>query len=61
MEISRPYRSRELGNSLANRPEMSPAGVGYAVQRAEAIAHDNGFQLSNEILSYLRASPFTGI
>jgi hypothetical protein len=32
---------RELGNSLtslAARLEMSPAGVGYAVQRGEAIA-----------------------
>ena len=48
MEIIRPYRSRDLGNSLAvlaSRPEMSPAGVGYAEQRGEAIAHDNGFQL----------------
>jgi hypothetical protein len=39
---------RELGNSLAAlaiRLGMSPAGVGYAVQRGEAIAHKNGYQL----------------
>jgi REP element-mobilizing transposase RayT len=40
---------RELGNSLASlamRLEMSPAGVGYAVQRGEAIAHEKGYQLT---------------
>ena len=39
---------RELGKSLAalaNRLGMSPAGVGYAVQRGEAIAHENDYQL----------------
>ena len=39
---------RELGNSLASlamRLEMSPAGVGYAVQREEAIAQENGYEL----------------
>jgi hypothetical protein len=39
---------RELGNSLASlaiRQGMSPAGVGYAVQRGEAIAQENGYQL----------------
>ena len=39
---------RELGKSLAAlaiRLGMSPAGVGYAVQRGEAIAHENGYQL----------------
>jgi REP element-mobilizing transposase RayT len=39
---------RELGNSLASlamRLEMSPAGVGYAVQRGEAIAQENGYEL----------------
>ena len=39
---------RELGNSLASlaiRLGMSPAGVGYAVQRGEALAHKNGYQL----------------
>jgi len=39
---------RELVNSLAAlaiRLGMSPAGVGYAVQRGEAIAHENGYQL----------------
>jgi putative transposase len=39
---------RELGNSLASlvvRLGMSPAGVGYAVQRGEAIAQENGYQL----------------
>ena len=27
------------------RLEMSPAGVGYAVQRGEAIAQENGYEL----------------
>ena len=39
---------REMGNflaSLAIRLGMSPAGVGYAVQRGEVIAHENGYQL----------------
>jgi hypothetical protein len=27
---------------LARRLEMSPPGVGYAVERWEAIAHENG-------------------
>ena len=39
---------RDLGNSLASlamRLEMSPAGVGYAVQRGEAIAQENGYEL----------------
>jgi REP element-mobilizing transposase RayT len=39
---------RELGKSLtslAARLEMSPAGVGYAVQRGEAIALENGYLL----------------
>ncbi len=39
---------RDLGNSLvslAMRLEMSPAGVGYAVQRGEAIAQENGYEL----------------
>jgi putative transposase len=39
---------RELGNSLASlamRLEMSPAGVGYAVQRGEAIAQEKGYKL----------------
>ncbi len=39
---------REMGNSLASlaiRLGMSPAGVGYAVQRGEAIAHEKGYQL----------------
>jgi putative transposase len=38
----------ELGNSLASlavRLEMSPAGVGYAVQRGEAITRENRYQL----------------
>ena len=40
---------QELGNSLAAlaiRLGINPAGVGYAAQRGEAIAHDNGFQLT---------------
>ena len=39
---------RELGNSLASlaiRLEMSPAGIGYAVQKGEAIALENGYDL----------------
>ena len=39
---------RQLGNSLASLViclGMSPAGVGYAVQRGEGIAHENGYQL----------------
>ena len=39
---------RELGNSLASlavRLGMSPAGVVYAVQRGEAIAQENGYEL----------------
>ena len=39
---------RELGNSLAalaNRLGISPAGVGYAAQRGEAIGHENGYRL----------------
>jgi hypothetical protein len=47
-EISRPYRCREWGNSpeaLANRLGISPAGVGYTLQRGEAIAQENGYQL----------------
>ena len=39
---------RELGKSLASlavRLGMSPAGVSYAVQRGEAIAQENGYQL----------------
>jgi hypothetical protein len=37
-----------LGNSLAalaNRLGIRPAGVGYAAQGGEAIAHENGYQL----------------
>ena len=40
---------RELGNtlvSLAIRLRISPAGVVYAVQRGEAIARENGYQLT---------------
>jgi hypothetical protein len=38
---------RDLGNSLVSLDkglEMSPAGVGYAVQRGEAIAQENGYE-----------------
>jgi putative transposase len=38
----------ELGNSLASlavRLEMSPAGIGYAAQRGEAIAKEKGYRL----------------
>jgi hypothetical protein len=37
-----------MGNSLVSpaiRLGMSPVGVGYAVQRGEALAHENGYQL----------------
>ena len=40
---------REMGNSLASlaiRLGISPAGIGYAVQRGEAIAHENNYQLT---------------
>jgi putative transposase len=40
---------RELGTSvtgLARQLGMSPAGVGYAAQRGEAIAQENNYQLS---------------
>jgi hypothetical protein len=40
---------RELGTSLtalARQLGMSPAGVGYAAQRGEAIAHENNYQLN---------------
>lgn len=40
---------RELGitmTDLAGRLGMSPPGVGYAVQRGEAIAHENNYQLT---------------
>jgi putative transposase len=39
---------REIGNSLAflaMQLGMSPAGIGYAIQRGEAIAEENGYQL----------------
>jgi putative transposase len=39
---------RELGNSLASlamRLEMSVAGIGYAVQKGEAIAQQKGYKL----------------
>jgi putative transposase len=39
---------RELGTSLtdlARRLGMSPAGVGYAVQRGEVIAREHSYQL----------------
>jgi len=40
---------RELGISLtdlARQLDMSPPGLGYAVQRGEAIAYDDGYQLT---------------
>jgi len=40
---------RELGislSALARRLSMSPPGVGYAVQRGEAIANENNYQLT---------------
>jgi hypothetical protein len=43
------WAARELGNtlvSLAIRLRISPAGVVYAVQRREAIARENGYQLT---------------
>jgi len=52
----------ELGNSLASlavRLRMSPAGVGYAVQRERPLRRRMVISLSNEILTYLRASPLS--
>jgi hypothetical protein len=46
--LFRYWAVRELGNSLASlaiRLEMSPAGIGYAVQKGEAIALKNGYKL----------------
>jgi putative transposase len=40
---------REMGNSLASlavRLGISPAGLGYAVQRGKATAHENGYQFT---------------
>jgi hypothetical protein len=31
--------------ALTTRLGLSPAGIGYAVRRGEAIAHENGYQL----------------
>ena len=48
-EITRPYRYREWINFVAplgNRLGISPAGIGYAVQRGEAIAKENAYQLT---------------
>jgi len=59
-EISRPYRYREWGDSLAalaNRLGISPAGVGYAVQRGEAIAHENGYQLIQCYIDFFKGVP----
>ncbi len=42
------WTGREMGKSLAPlavRLGMSPAGIGYAVKKGEAIAHENGYQL----------------
>jgi REP element-mobilizing transposase RayT len=46
---NRYWAVRELGISLTDLPmrlKMSPPGLGYAVKRGEAIAHDNGYQLT---------------
>ena len=43
------WAMREFGISLtvlAKRIGMGPPGVGYAVQRGEAIAHENRYQLT---------------
>jgi hypothetical protein len=43
---------KELGLSLtdlARRLNMSPPGLGYAVQRGETIAHDNGYQFTHRV------------
>ena len=49
-----------MGNSpasLAIRLRMIPGGVGYAVQRGEAIAHKNGYQLIQRDIYLFRMSP----
>ena len=46
--LPRPWAVRELGVSLTDltrRLGMSPAGVGYAVQRGEVMACGRGYQL----------------
>ena len=46
--LLRSWAVRELGVSLtdlARRLGMSPAGVGYAVQRGEVMARERGYQL----------------
>ena len=51
-----------MGNSLASlaiRLGMSPAGIGYAVQRGEPLLIRMVISLFNEIFTYLRMSPIT--
>lgn len=43
------WAAKELGMSLrelARRLEMSPPAVGYAVERGETIARENGYHLT---------------
>ena len=59
-ETSWPYRYREWGNSLAalaNRLGISPALFGYAVQRGEAVAHENGYQLIQCDIDFFKDVP----
>jgi hypothetical protein len=41
----RPVLRIPMPHAMAIRLGMSPAGVGYAVQRGEAIAQEKGYQL----------------
>ena len=53
--LFRSWAVRELGVSLtdlARRLGMSPAGVGYAVQRGEVMARERGYQLYPPLAGY---------
>ena len=41
----RPVLQIAMPHAMAIRLGMSPAGAGYAVQRGEAIAQENGYEL----------------
>jgi hypothetical protein len=52
------WAARELGIShteLAGKLEMSISGIGYTVERGEAIAKDGGFLLSCWVFELLRS------
>jgi hypothetical protein len=53
--LLRSWAVRELGVSLtdlARRLGMSPAGVGYAVQRGKVMASERGYQLYPPVAGY---------